>query len=134
MTYAEQLKNPKWQRKRLEILERDTFTCQICLDTEEQLQIHHKSYENGLKAWEYGNDRLTTLCATCHERLTFHLKHNPSGSIFNVLKIKTQGGNLVITHSGEFISLEHGGEIIVLSDNSANKLVQFIINNWLKDE
>jgi len=30
MTYAEQLKSPKWQKKRLNIMERDQFRCQDC--------------------------------------------------------------------------------------------------------
>ena len=32
MNYSEQLKSPKWQKKRLEIMQRDKFTCQLCGD------------------------------------------------------------------------------------------------------
>ena len=70
MNYSEQLKSPMWQKKRLEILNRDNFTCQDCGDTESQLQVHHKSYVFGNKAWEYDNDNLVTLCETCHSCLT----------------------------------------------------------------
>lgn len=132
-SYKDQLKSPLWQKKRLEIMSRDNFTCQICLDTEETLNVHHKSYDKNVKAWEYGNDRLVTLCETCHERLTFHLKENPDDSNFNVLKIKTKAGNTVITHSGEWLTLESQGEIIIINDFCSNKLVQFLINNWLKN-
>ena len=70
MNYSEQLKSPMWQKKRLEILNRDNFTCQDCGDTESQLQVHHKSYVFGNKVWEYDNDNLVTLCETCHSCLT----------------------------------------------------------------
>jgi 5-methylcytosine-specific restriction endonuclease McrA len=32
-TYSELLKSPKWQKKRLEIMSRDKFTCKKCGDT-----------------------------------------------------------------------------------------------------
>jgi 5-methylcytosine-specific restriction endonuclease McrA len=41
-TYSEKLTHPKWQRKRLEILNRDGFKCVLCGNEEMQLQIHHK--------------------------------------------------------------------------------------------
>lgn len=66
MTYKEQLAHPLWQKKRLEIFERDNFTCCICSDTDTQLQVHHKTYITGKKAWEYDNDNLQTLCKDCH--------------------------------------------------------------------
>lgn len=35
MTYSQKLRDPRWQKKRLEILERDSFTCQHCHDHSE---------------------------------------------------------------------------------------------------
>lgn len=67
MTYSEQLKHPRWQRKRLEIFERDDFTCISCGCKESQLQVHHGVYLKGLKAWEYENKYLHTLCENCHD-------------------------------------------------------------------
>lgn len=64
MNYIEQLKHPKWQRKRLEILERDDFTCQVCGDEETQLNVHHKSYSKTV--YEVDNSQLITLCKHCH--------------------------------------------------------------------
>lgn len=133
MTYKEQLKSPKWQRKRLEIFERDKFTCQICLDTEEQIQVHHKSYDNNKQAWEYGNDRLITLCSTCHTRLTAHIKTHGTEDRFNLLKLKAVGGNIIITYTHDCVSIEYGKNFLVLEEWSANKIVQFLINNWLKN-
>lgn len=62
--YKKKLLNPKWQRKRLEILDRDDFTCTVCGDTETELQIHHKKYTG--EPWQANSDDLTTLCSHCH--------------------------------------------------------------------
>lgn len=69
MTYSEQLKSPKWQKKRLEIMGRDKFTCQICGDKETQLNVHHKEYSGN--AWEANNKDLTTICKHCHKLIHF---------------------------------------------------------------
>lgn len=65
MTYAEKLKHPKWQKKRLEILQRDNFKCRYCGDEETTLNIHHLKY-NGKNPWEISNDFLITTCEHCH--------------------------------------------------------------------
>lgn len=67
MTYAEKLKDPRWQKKRLEILSRDNFTCSNCGDTELTLHVHHVVYFKGDEPWEATNDTLDTLCSDCHK-------------------------------------------------------------------
>jgi hypothetical protein len=66
MTYQEKLKDPRWQKKRLKILERDDWACQKCFDTESTLHIHHRYYRK-CEPWEYPDDALVTLCENCHE-------------------------------------------------------------------
>lgn len=44
MKYSEQLKHPKWQKKRLEILKRDKWKCKKCKDDTTTLNVHHKEY------------------------------------------------------------------------------------------
>lgn len=66
MTYSNKLKHPKWQKKRLEILQRDQYTCQLCNDTETTLHVHHKSYSYGKEPWDYDNENLITYCELCH--------------------------------------------------------------------
>lgn len=73
-TYAEKLRDPRWQRKRLEILERDKWVCTNCGDTEQELHVHHRRYEVGKEPWEYDDSVLTTLCADCHEATTAQLR------------------------------------------------------------
>lgn len=68
--YSEKLKDPRWQRKRLEILQRDDFACCKCLSTTETLHVHHGYYEKGLEPWEYDDDTLWTLCESCHETVS----------------------------------------------------------------
>ena len=66
-TYSEKLKDPRWQKKRLEILNRDNFTCQLCDDTTTTLHVHHRRYLQKKDPWQYDNKFLVTMCATCHE-------------------------------------------------------------------
>lgn len=74
MTYVEKLKDPRWQKKRLEIFERDNWTCQRCKNTSETLCVHHLRYYQKRDPWDYENRHLTTLCSNCHEYETFHRK------------------------------------------------------------
>lgn len=69
-TYSEKLKDPRWQRKRLEILQRDDFRCSCCGDESNQLQIHHTFYLSGKNPWEYDDQTLKTFCAKCHSEIT----------------------------------------------------------------
>ena len=73
MDYKEQIKHPKWQKKRLEILERDSYTCLECGEKEKTLHVHHNYYTSIFKLWEYSNEHLQTLCEDCHSE-RHHLK------------------------------------------------------------
>jgi hypothetical protein len=63
--YADKLRHPNWQKKRLEIMLRDNFKCIICGDKETTLNIHHLKYSNK-KPWEIDNKELITVCEHCH--------------------------------------------------------------------
>jgi 5-methylcytosine-specific restriction endonuclease McrA len=67
MTYAEKLRDPRWQKKRLEIMERDNWKCQSCGTDKMTLNVHHLFYKKTANPWEYDNDDLITLCEDCHE-------------------------------------------------------------------
>lgn len=68
--YWQKLQSPRWQKKRLEILDRDNWACCICQETEKQLQVHHKTYKSGSEIWDYDDGELITLCSDCHYRVT----------------------------------------------------------------
>jgi hypothetical protein len=65
--YSELLRDPRWQKKRLEILQRDRWSCMACGDATKTLHVHHKVYSKGAMPWEYEDRLLVTLCAGCHE-------------------------------------------------------------------
>lgn len=66
-SYWEKLKDPRWQRKRLEIMNRAGFKCECCGDEESALHIHHGYYDRRKEPWEYDDDTLRCLCESCHE-------------------------------------------------------------------
>ncbi len=68
MTYTEQLKHPKWQKRRLEVLAHYDFACGHCSDSEKPLHVHHKLYVKGRMVWEYEDHHLIALCESCHEQ------------------------------------------------------------------
>ncbi len=64
--YSDKLKDPRWKRKRVEILERADYKCEACEKEDEPLQIHHGYYERNLEPWDYDEDTLHCLCEECH--------------------------------------------------------------------
>jgi hypothetical protein len=64
--YSEKLKDPRWQKKRLEILDRDEWCCRQCYDSESPLAVHHLRYIPGKEPWDYLPEQLITLCESCH--------------------------------------------------------------------
>lgn len=73
-TYSEKLLDPRWQKKRLEVMKRDHFKCKLCKDGTSTLHIHHKSYNS--EPWTVKNDELITLCEKCHFLVEFYTKRN----------------------------------------------------------
>ena len=66
-SYAEKLKDPRWQKKRLRVLDRDGWTCQVCWETEETLHVHHLKYAKSGNPWDSPMKDLQTLCEDCHQ-------------------------------------------------------------------
>jgi 5-methylcytosine-specific restriction endonuclease McrA len=79
-SYSELLRDPRWQRKRLEIMGLDDFKCRYCGNHELTLNVHHIHYNKGHKPWEYENDELITLCEDCHK--IEHLQLTPLEKFF----------------------------------------------------
>lgn len=66
-SYSEKLKDPRWQRVRLEVLERAGWKCEACGATESTLHAHHGYYDRKLEPWEYNTLTLWCLCEECHK-------------------------------------------------------------------
>lgn len=64
--YSDKLKDPRWQKLRLQVFTRDRFTCQRCQATDKTLHAHHGYYQYRLEPWEYDVATLMTVCEDCH--------------------------------------------------------------------
>ena len=67
MTYSKKLQDPRWQRKRLEILQRDDFSCQACGADDKTLHVHHRYYRQSRDPWDYDDTALVAVCDECHD-------------------------------------------------------------------
>lgn len=109
MTYAEKLKHPNWQKKRLDVLNRDEFTCKLCGDKETTLHVHHKEYDGD--PWNVSLDRLITLCQDCHK-------------VIEVYKLNPE--DIRATKKNAF--KEDGLGVILMIENKDNDVTVFLFN------
>jgi hypothetical protein len=103
MTYQEQLKHPKWQKKRLEILNRDNWMCQKCKEEDLTLHIHHKNYEKDKKAWEYPDSNFITLCESCHNII--------SNSEYNGKKLQLNDFEIINFGDAKIVVIEENNSL-----------------------
>lgn len=68
MTYSEKLRDPRWQRKRLEVCDAVGWKCEDCGAKDKTLNVHHCFYIKGLEPWEYEIELLMCLDEECHQR------------------------------------------------------------------
>lgn len=132
--YLEKLKNPRWQKKRLEILQRDEFTCQKCGDKETTLNIHHKSYKLGNDPWDYPDDNLITLCEHCHGYLSIRINpnYNPKFDDVLLLKYKQDDGQLVFIGQikNRFAFFDVGGSGFLIKDRKQINKIKKTLRYW----
>ena len=64
--YYEYMHSEAWSKRRLEVLRRDRFRCQMC-GTAKNLRVHHINYEH--LGTDAELDDLITLCDTCHREV-----------------------------------------------------------------
>lgn len=112
MNYKDLLKSPKWQKKRLDIFQRDNFKCTVCNDSETQLHVHHLKYcKNPI---EQPNEDLVTLCKDCHE-LTTGL-----GSNFKRSTIKNKTKYMFFNND---VLIKNGKNMIVVNVNDLKEVL-----------
>jgi hypothetical protein len=72
MSYSEKLKDQRWQKKRLELLEAAAWECQsgYCENPKDkpQLHVHHRFYKRKTDPWDYPSFTYQVLCEVCHEK------------------------------------------------------------------
>lgn len=81
MKYSDKFLDPRWQKKRLEILDLRGWACEICCNKEETLHVHHSIYFSNLEPWEYETTHLRVLCGTCHTEEHDEEENNLYGAI-----------------------------------------------------
>jgi len=74
MTYSEKLKDPRWQKRKKEILFLDNNKCRRCGTKFEMLNVHHLCYIKGREIWDYRDNQLITLCEICHRHTHEEMK------------------------------------------------------------
>lgn len=75
-------RDPRWQRKRLEIMKRDEFKCVACGKSDGTLNVHHGRYDEidgAFAPWATDDAFLQTLCECCHSALG---QHNKAGIMY----------------------------------------------------
>lgn len=102
--YKELLKDPRWQKMRLQVFERDQWTCKGCGSTSSTLHVHHLYYRHNCAPWEYPIDALKTLCDLCHQ-FEEHLK---SSSDFLSREAKRNGLTQVEVYRLMLKEVSHG--------------------------
>ena len=106
-SYSQKLRDPRWQKKRLIIMDRDKFTCCNCGESEQTLNVHHCYYEAGREPWDYPEASLITLCESCHESETAYA----ADAKRNFIKLLCQKGFMAedfIDLSVKFLNLDLG--------------------------
>jgi hypothetical protein len=83
MSYAAKLKDPRWQKRRLHILNQRGWKCERCKDDKTTLHVHHLRYRG--EPWEAMDHDLQVLCEVCHD--VAHGKQQKSFKVYFAGKI-----------------------------------------------
>lgn len=73
LSYSELLLLAEWKKKRISILNRDSYKCRCC-GSQNNLEVHHRQYhissrtQRKVLPWEYESKYLITLCEDCHKK------------------------------------------------------------------
>lgn len=86
MNYRQKLQDPRWQKKRLEVLDAADWKCEICGDKHSQLHVHHVVYSKNTEPWDYAPWVYQVLCDSCHES-----RHELVDKILDCLALKLKG-------------------------------------------
>lgn len=73
-TYSEKMKDPRWQKKRLKLLDLNEWACEACQTKEKTLHVHHSYYDKSIEPWDYPDYVYVILCDECHEKMHLLIK------------------------------------------------------------
>jgi len=138
--YSDLLKDPRWQKKRLEIFNRDKFACKLCKDKETTLHIHHLKYN--VFPWESKNTDLITLCKHCHDEISMINNKDIDLKSLRLVKVNITGGDnnyiiIYILNNQLYFRTYYNGECVSFicysKDDIATKSIKDIFNYFLKN-
>lgn len=92
-SYGEKFRDPRWQKVRLEILNRDGWSCKHCGDKDKNLQVHHLFYVWGNDPWDYPSWSLVTLCDECHKDETEIAKQEREFLMYTIAMAASKDGS-----------------------------------------
>jgi hypothetical protein len=117
--YAQKLQDPRWQRKRLEVMQAAGWACVICGDKDEELNVHHPAYSAYHEPWEYLN--LQCICRTCHtiyhlpkEKLMIHARSLVTEHIFVRHEQQFIGGLEDLIRSMARIDIKYADQLLTI--------------------
>lgn len=125
MKYSEKLRDPRWQKKRLKIFERDGFTCCRCGDSNEELQVHHLKYTSN--PWDESDINLITLCKTCHEfesKFMATIKPNLKSTKYRMIGTEKQ----LVLFFDNCVIIYYNQHLNVMTNDTINFLIQHYHN------
>ena len=110
--WSSAFRDSRWQKKRLEIMERDKWTCRSCGKSGENvtLNVHHAYYEAGKAPWEYPSECLITYCEDCHIK-----RHE----LQNLIMLNMTGTTLATLKGLEAMSASYHESLQMLYNNSS---------------
>lgn len=119
ITYSDKLRGPKWQRRRLEIMSRDNFSCKYCQDVDSNLNVHHVKYKGA--PWEADDKDLETVCEHCHK----HVCHNENIiDLIKLEKIKTEWSLIYL------INCKDRDILLTIGNDGTDNIMIFIKNSY----
>lgn len=130
MTYSDKLKDPRWQKKRLQVLDRDDFKCTLCGDKKETLHVHHKSYHKSGNPWDTELENLSSLCATCHNVFE-KLKSTLIGEVVSIIKLPDNSANKKIIIVIQLINEEYFPSIFSFTEDSVLIYYTTLEEKWV---
>ena len=84
------LNDPRWQKLRLQVMDRDKWSCVACGCSTKPLHVHHIAYSG--EPWEVDMEDLQTLCDRCHSEIGKH----PMGGAYYSTAFDVEYGNIVM--------------------------------------
>jgi hypothetical protein len=135
-TYSDKLKDPRWQKKRLQILEEQKWKCIKCKDENTTLHVHHITYKRGNEPWDYPNSNLMCLCKDCHKEIEYIKEFYKSKKLkfsekkLSVTKIKSKNGSLFFIASDEI----HGNIFLSMYKPDGSDIMTATFSNKQRED